>query len=326
MSTDTTTATTAAQPAKITGDFDFFTGHFDVAHRQLKNPLTGSDDWEEYTGTCHARILFDGAVSIDQVTFPSKGAYGMSLRLFDPVEKDWTIYWINSKTGKTQPPVRGRWDGDSCWLVGEDEHEGRPVLASYVWSDVTERTAKWQQAFSVDNGETWETNWVMEFTRRDDAPEPLGLPKVTDDFEFLNGVWQGEHQRLREPLTGSTEWYEFSSTLTGWTYFDGAVSVDEGVLPSLGFKGLTFRTFDPIAKEWSIYWINSLRGKLDTPVVGKFDAEGNGLFYGPDEHNGVPIEVRFHWRKNGPAPTWEQSFSTDGGQTWEANWRTTFRR
>lgn len=326
MSTETTTEITTNTPAKLTSDFDFLNGCFDVVHRQLKKPLTGSDEWHEYVGTCNARTHVDGAVSLDEMTFPAQGSYGMSLRLFDPVEKDWTIYWVNSKTGRIQPPVRGRWDGDSCWLVGEDEHEGRPILASYSWSDITEQTAKWQQAYSVDSGETWETNWVMDFTRREEKPERLDIPKVTDDFEFLNGDWRGAHQRLRNPLTGSTEWYDLESVNTGYTYFDGAVSVDEGKHVTLGFTGLTFRTYDPIAKEWSIYWINSKRGKLDTPVVGKFDAEGNGLFYGPDEHEGVPIEVRFHWRKNGPNPTWEQSFSTDGGQTWEANWRSTFSR
>jgi len=62
-------------------DFAFLTGSFDVAHRQLRNPLTGSEEWDEYTTTCTARTHFDGAVSIDETWFPTKDSYGRSIRL-----------------------------------------------------------------------------------------------------------------------------------------------------------------------------------------------------------------------------------------------------
>jgi len=39
----------------------------------------------------------------------------------------------------------------------------------FVWSNVTAPTPRWEQAFSADGGETWETNWVMEFTRAEDG-------------------------------------------------------------------------------------------------------------------------------------------------------------
>jgi hypothetical protein len=119
---------------------------------------------DEYAGTCTARTHFEGAISIDEVHFPTKGSYGLSIRLYDPSEKLWTIYWVNSRTGRLQPPVRGAWSGDECVLVGEDEHDGRRVLVRFRWSDVTEQTARWEQAYSADDGETWETNWIMDFS------------------------------------------------------------------------------------------------------------------------------------------------------------------
>jgi hypothetical protein len=307
-------------------DFDFLTGHFDVLHRQLVKPLSGSDEWTEYAGTCSARTHFDGAISIDEMQFPDKGSYGMSLRLFDPVEKEWSVYWVNSTTYEVGPPVRGRWSDGSCWLVGEDEYDGRPVLASYAWSEVTETTAHWEQSYSVDGGETWELNWTMDFTRRDTPPPGLGVPKVTADFDFLVGEWDMHNRRRRPALGEPAEWYELESTMKVWSYFDGAISFDEGWFPSLGFRGATFRVYNPSTRTWSIHWINSQRGVLETPVIGSFDADGIGIFEGPDVWEGQPIDVRFRWTPGAEKASWEQSFSTDGGRTWVPNWQMTHTR
>ena len=35
----------------------------------------------------------------------------------------------------------------------------------FVWSEITENSCRWEQAFSPDGGEGWEVNWVMESTR-----------------------------------------------------------------------------------------------------------------------------------------------------------------
>ena len=35
----------------------------------------------------------------------------------------------------------------------------------FTWSGVEGPTPRWEQAFSTDGGSTWETNWVMDFTR-----------------------------------------------------------------------------------------------------------------------------------------------------------------
>ncbi|HEU4945526.1 MAG TPA: hypothetical protein VFT31_00080 [Kribbella sp.] len=310
---------------KLTSDFDFLTGHFDVVHRQLKEPLTGSDEWVEYAGSCTARTHFEGAVSIDEARLPTMGSYGMSIRVFDPVEKQWTIYWVSSRDGKLQPPVRGRWVNGSCRLVGEDEHQGRPVLVQFTWSDITEQGARWEQAYSVDGGETWETNWTMQLSRRSTEPAALDIPKATGDFDFFVGHWDVHHRRLAAPLTGSDDWYELPGTSDGYTLFGGAISVDETGFPTEGFHGLTIRLYDSEARTWSIYWTNSRRGVLEPPVHGGFDAEGIGLFHGSDQHEGRPVDVRFRWTR-ATAPVWEQFFSVDEGRTWEPNWTMTFTR
>lgn len=309
--------------AKLTGDFDFLEGHFDVRHRTLNKVFAGSDEWQTFEGTCTARTHFDGAISIDEMQFPSRGSYGMSVRLFDPRNKEWTIYWISSKTMELNPPVKGRWaeDGKSCWLVGEEELDGKPILVSYAWSDLTETTAHWEQSFSADGGETWEVNWIMDFTRRDTAPPRVDTPKPTSDFDFLVGEWDMHNQRRRRALGEPASWYELESKMKVYSYFDGAISFDEGWFPTEGFRGATLRLFNPESKTWSIHWINSLRGALETPVIGAFGEDGQGIFEAPDTWEGQPIDVRFVWTPGTDHAAWEQLFSTDNGKTWHSNWK-----
>jgi hypothetical protein len=307
-------------------DFDFLTGHFDVVHRQLTKPLTGSDEWIEYHGTTTGRTHFGGAISIDEMQFPDQGYRGLSVRLYNPTEQLWSIYWVDSRDGRiTQPPVRGSWSGGTAELTGEREYDGRQVLARYRWSDVTEQTAHWELAYSIDAGETWETNWTMDFTRRADQPPAVELLKVTDDFDFFVGEWNVHNRRLKSILADADDWFEAPAITTGTTYFNGAVSTDEIDFIGRGFTGFTLRLYDAVAGAWSIYWVMSTRGVLEPPVHGGFDEDGVGSFHGPDEHEGRPVDVRFRWTR-GEVPVWKQFFSGDGGRTWEHNWTMTFTR
>ncbi|MER5477726.1 hypothetical protein ABT026_12240 [Streptomyces sp. NPDC002734] len=163
-------AHTAARKPGI-GDFDFLVGTWDVTNRRLLSPLTGSDEWEEFPATtvCHG-IAFAGAANVDEITFPTKGFSGLTLRLFDPVGEQWSLNWANSSTGRLFPPVVGRFDSEGRGeFHGDDHHEGTPVVCRFLWSGVTAVSARWEQAFSADGGRTWETNWTMDFRRRPDA-------------------------------------------------------------------------------------------------------------------------------------------------------------
>ena len=50
-------------------------------------------------------------------------------------------------------------------FYGEDRHERRAIRVRFVWSRMTQESARWEQAFSADRGASWETNWIMDFTR-----------------------------------------------------------------------------------------------------------------------------------------------------------------
>jgi hypothetical protein len=151
-------------------DFDFWMGQWKVHNRRLRRRLAGSDEWEEFEATSVARPLLDGLGNEDEFRTDYRGGFvGMSFRFFDPEKKRWAIYWADSRrSGELDPPVFGSFSGDTGVFEGEDVFEGRPILVRFIWSGVTTPTPRWEQAFSDDGGETWETNWVMEFTPAED--------------------------------------------------------------------------------------------------------------------------------------------------------------
>jgi hypothetical protein len=154
----------------------------------------------------------------------------------------------------------------------------------------------------------------------EDTQVPTGhLAKPTSDFDFLVGTWRVRNRWLRERLTGCTDWKEFETTSVVRSHLNGMVNVDEAALP--GYRGMTFRTYDVAAAEWSLHWLQSRDLRMDpTPVRGRFD-DGAGTFLARDTHAGVPILCRFRWTVPGPdAALWEQAFSTDDGASWETNW------
>jgi hypothetical protein len=315
-----------APMAAVTSDFDFLQGSFDVTSRRRSDPFDASSGWVESAARSIASTHFAGAVSLDEMWFPDDALYGMSLRLFDPHERRWTVYWVNSRTGRLQAPVTGVWRDGRCWLTGPDDYAGRAILASYSWSDVSDTGGHWEQCFSTDGAATWQPNWRMRFTRRPGPPGPAGGCRVTSDFDFLTGAWRVQHRRLIDPVGGGTEWVEFDGRLEGSVYFNGGVSVDELSLAEPDHRGLTFRVYDPAREEWAIYWVNSRVGRLEPPVRGRF-VDGVGTFLGEEQLGGRRVLVRFIWSEiSATAARWRQAFSFDGGATWADNWEMRFTR
>ena len=148
--------------------FDFYVGTWDVANRRLVERLVGSDEWEEFPGVSVAQSFFGGAGNFDEITFPTMGYSGATVRLYDAATDLWSLYWISSsKPGTLQePPVVGRFvDGEGLFYA-DDTYNGIPIRVRYRWSGISESTARWEQSFSTDGEQTWEVNWIMESTRR----------------------------------------------------------------------------------------------------------------------------------------------------------------
>ncbi|RSM56184.1 hypothetical protein DMH03_32275 [Amycolatopsis sp. WAC 01376] len=146
------------------GEFDFLVGSWNVLNRRLTKRLAGSDDWVEFTAPAKSWSLFEGNANVDEIVFPD-GVRGLTLRLFDPVARKWSLNWSSSDVGRLFPPVIGEFTDGRGVFYGEDTEGETPVRVRFIWSDVTENSARWEQAFSIDDGESWEVNWIMTFTR-----------------------------------------------------------------------------------------------------------------------------------------------------------------
>lgn len=146
------------------------------------------------------------------------------------------------------------------------------------------------------------------------------------DFHFLYGRWSVEHHRLTARGVGSDDWDVFRSDTYCQGLMGGLCNVDENDFHDRGFQGLSFRTFNVETGLWAIYWVNSESGVLQDPVFGRFE-NGVGLFYGDDLDGDRMVKVVYRWQDiTSSSARWSQSFSYDGGATWEINWIMLFNR
>ncbi|WP_405730332.1 hypothetical protein OG607_30430 [Streptomyces sp. NBC_01537] len=146
--------------------FDFLAGTWDVTNRWRTDFLDPTSAWEEFPAVSRASRHFEGGASFDEIEFPTKGFTGLTLRLYDPERDEWSLYWSSTRTGTLFPPVVGRFVDGRGEFYGDDTHAGKEIRARFVWSDIAETSARWEQAFSLDGGRTWVTNWIMELSRR----------------------------------------------------------------------------------------------------------------------------------------------------------------
>ena len=157
--------TSRAEPS---ADFDFFVGDWTCRHRYLTKRLAGATDWIEFPGTCTTQKILGGWGNFDQneIELPGDRYAGASLRLYDPAADRWSIRWLDSRRpGQITPPVVGRFDNGIGIFYGDDRFGEKPIRVRFIWSRITRGAARWEQAFSADEGNSWETNWTMDFTR-----------------------------------------------------------------------------------------------------------------------------------------------------------------
>ncbi len=121
----------------------------------------------DFAGTSIVRKVWAGRANLAEleVDSPTKHIEGLSLRLYDPQSRQWSIYFANSKDGSLGKPMMGRFKNGRGEFFDQEEFEGRAINVRFVFSDITPTSFRFVQSFSVDKGKTWEPNWIATFTR-----------------------------------------------------------------------------------------------------------------------------------------------------------------
>lgn len=149
-------------------DFDFQVGSWAVTHRRLAERLTNSTDWEEFNGTCTmAKVLGGNGNVEDNVLQIASGSYrAVALRSFDASSQCWAIWWLDSRSPHSlDVPVIGKFDNGVGAFYANDSLNEISVRVRFLWLQTDTATPRWEQAMSTDGGESWETNWTMDFHR-----------------------------------------------------------------------------------------------------------------------------------------------------------------
>lgn len=151
-------------------DFDFHVGNWKIHNRLLKARLQNSDDWIEFESTCRTRKILNGFGNINEYHFQKNSMpfdEGMVLRLLNPKTKLWTINWADNNSVELDVPVIGFFVDKVGTFLSNDTYGGKPIIVRAVYDGTISDEFVWSQAFSADNGKTFETNWIMNGCRQD---------------------------------------------------------------------------------------------------------------------------------------------------------------
>ncbi len=162
-----TTPPAAAQQDSGADDFDWEIGDWDT-HVRVRAPLSEDAAWTEFRGTSIVHAFSEGRANLVDLDVASgeRRIQGVSLRLYNPETRQWSVNFASMRDGALTPPVYGGFENGRGVFYGQDSVDGRVVLVRFVISDVTARSARFVQSYSANGGQTWIDNWIATDTRR----------------------------------------------------------------------------------------------------------------------------------------------------------------
>jgi hypothetical protein len=148
-------------------DFDFEFGTWKTHLKRLLRPLTGSTTWVEYEGTTVVRPVWEGRANLVELSVvgPAGRLEGLSLRLYNPKSREWSLNFSGLGSGSMSPPAIGRFTNGRGEFYNEESLDGHPILVRFIISGITSNSIDFEQSFSGDGGKTWEVNWIATDTR-----------------------------------------------------------------------------------------------------------------------------------------------------------------
>lgn len=164
--------TLAAAASDGSHDFDFELGTWKTQVKRLVKPLTGSTTWVEMNGTTTVKPVWGGRANLVELEADGPNGHfrGLSLRLYNPQTKEWSLNFANAADGTLTIPTVGKFRDGRGEFFNEDTLGDKPILVRFVITPLSKTEIRFEQAFSADQGKTWEVNWIATDTKVADAP------------------------------------------------------------------------------------------------------------------------------------------------------------
>jgi uncharacterized protein (TIGR02246 family) len=212
----------AAQESKLDGqrDFDFSFGTWKTQLSRLVDPLSGSTQWVEYEGTSSVRKIWNGRANLVEldVKGPAGRIEGLSLRLYNPGSRQWSLNYASLTGGTMSEPMFGAFTDGRGEFFGVTTRNGRAILVKFVISKEAPDTWRFEQSFSDDGGTTWEKNWIAIDTLVDAKTEPPADETIRAFWSTLDATWKSRDAEAFSRLfstDGSFHFVDRGQTLEG---------------------------------------------------------------------------------------------------------------
>ena len=298
--------------------FSFEYGTWRTHYRLLRHRLAGDHVWFDCFGTSIVLPFWNGSGNLEDgdLKCPTKYYGGLTLRLYDPKTHQWALWWGTKTIAVAPPPQIGHFTANGTGdFFAYDVQEGKHVIIRFRWTLVN-GNPHFAQAFSADNGKSWETNWTTGYERVSSSTKGVwNASAVPGDghngFDFLLGSWKIHYTRQRDACDGT------SSVRAFW---GGGANLEDRELHcgSQPVHEVSLRLFDTAKHQWMLYYGTERDGlALGLPKTGRFGANGTGDFFAPGVRNGKSGLVRYQWTSRNGDPRFEESFSADNGRSWE---------
>lgn len=149
-------------------DFDFIIGDWRVRHKKLREIFNDCKEWIEFSGESSTRKILGGFGNLEDnhLHFPESSVRAVAIRSYNQVLKHWSIWWLDGRhPDNLDVPVVGRFENGFGVFYADDTYQEESIKVRFKWNSLNPEQPRWEQAFSKDDGKTWETNWTMIFSR-----------------------------------------------------------------------------------------------------------------------------------------------------------------
>jgi hypothetical protein len=147
-------------------DFDFIIGDWRVKHQRLNARLVGCVEWTGFEGRSSTTKILGGFGNLEDniLHFPEGPVRAVAMRSYCSQSGNWSIWWLDGRNpAQLDTPVVGKFAAHRGVFLADDVLDGQAIRVRFIWQAMPGEPPRWEQAFSNDAGETWETNWTMEF-------------------------------------------------------------------------------------------------------------------------------------------------------------------